>query len=106
MNQSTEPYSLSIYWNDGAIVAAQRETKTVIRDDSGSIIHHQPNPAEEIPFDLGVAILGDVNAGLLKRIADDEKRHQDQIAELQSALRSAANRISELEAGEETFHQT
>jgi hypothetical protein len=70
--QTTEPYSLFLLWRDGAIVAAQRETKTVFRDDEGNVIAERPNPAEPIPLDLGDEILGQVNAGLLARIAELE----------------------------------
>lgn len=70
--QTIEPYSLLLLWRDGAIVAAQRETKTVIRDEEGSVIAERINPAEPVPLDLGTEILGQVNAGLLARIAELE----------------------------------
>jgi hypothetical protein len=70
--QTIEPYSLLLLWKDGAITAAQRETKTVIRDEAGVIVAERPNPAEPIPLDLGSEILGEVNAGLLARIAELE----------------------------------
>jgi hypothetical protein len=65
-----QPYSLSLFWNGGVIVAAQRETKTVITDEAGNVLSQTPNPAEPIPHDIGVEILGEVNAGLLARIAE------------------------------------
>lgn len=73
------------------MVAAMRETKTVITDDSGNVIHEQPNPAEEIPNELGEQILGEVNAGLIGQISRLQNEHADQIA-----VHTA--RIAELEA--------
>jgi hypothetical protein len=70
--QTTEPYSLSLFWRDGILTAAQRETKTVFRDEAGVVLFEQANPAEPIPLDLGEEILGEVNAGLLARIAELE----------------------------------
>lgn len=70
--QTTEPYSLSLFWRDGILTAAQRETKTVFRDEAGVVLFEQANPAESIPLDLGEEILGEVNAGLLARIAELE----------------------------------
>lgn len=47
---------------------------------AGVVVHERPNPAEPIPLDLGTEILGEVNAGLLARIA-----------ELEAALAAALN---------------
>lgn len=91
MPSRIEPYSLSLFWRGGIVVAAMRETKTVITDDNGNVIHEQPNPAEEIPNDLGEEILGEVNAGLLAQVSRLQKEHAEQ-----SAAYSA--RIAELEA--------
>ena len=70
--QTTEPYSLSLFWRDGILTAAQRETKTVVRGEDGSVLFEKPNPAEPIPVELGEELLGEVNAGLLARIAELE----------------------------------
>jgi hypothetical protein len=93
--QTTEPYSLSLFWVNGAIVAAQRETKTVIRDDSGKIVFEQPNLAEEIPNDLGEEILGEVNAGLLAQIAN---LNAARAAEIEQSTVAHTTEIKELKA--------
>lgn len=86
---TTEPYSILLLWRDGKIAAAQRETKTVIRDDSGQALVERINPAEEIPLDLGAEILGQVNAGLLARIGELETTRTSDIEAAIQAVRTA-----------------
>lgn len=70
--QTTEPYLLSVFWRDGVRAAVQFETKTVIRDEAGNVIFERPDPATELPLDLGAEVLGEINAGLVARIAELE----------------------------------
>jgi hypothetical protein len=70
--QTTEPYLLSIFWRDGERCAVQYETKTVIRDDEGAVVAERPNPASELPLEIGEEVLGLANAGLVARIAELE----------------------------------
>jgi hypothetical protein len=90
--QTIEPYSVLLLWSANVLVAAQRETKTVFRDDEGNVIAERTNPAEPIPLDLGEEILGEVNAGLLARIAALEA----ELAAAQNPTGPTASGISKL----------